>query len=118
MPDPKVHGPRHKAIDGLVKANLGSGRMTIELRTKTNMRYTAGRAANETVQVVNEAEVVPQKVVVAAHRRQTDRQADDNDCSARQPRRPCGRWGDDVISTNDVQQSASIVRALPRSHSP
>ena len=55
MPDPKVNGPRHKAIDALVKANLGSGRLTIDLRTKTNMRYTAGRAANETVQVVNEA---------------------------------------------------------------
>ncbi len=54
MPDPKVNGPRHKAIDALVKANLGSGRLTIDLRTKTNMRYTAGRAANETVQVVNE----------------------------------------------------------------
>ena len=42
MPDPKVNGPRHKAIDGLVKANLGSGRLRIELRTKTDMRYTAG----------------------------------------------------------------------------
>src|ERR1022692_2676335 len=46
MPDPKVHGPRHKAIDGLVKANLGPGRLAIDLRTKTDMRYTAGRAAN------------------------------------------------------------------------
>lgn len=54
MPDPKISGPRHKAIDALVKANLGSGRLTIDLRTKTDMRYTASRAANETVQVVNE----------------------------------------------------------------
>src|SRR5467141_3601210 len=30
-------------------------RLTIELRTKTDLRYTAGRAANDTVQVVNEA---------------------------------------------------------------
>jgi DNA repair ATPase RecN len=55
MPDPKINGPRHKAIDALVKANLGSGRLTIDLRTKTDMRYTASRSANETVQVVNEA---------------------------------------------------------------
>ncbi len=55
MPDPKINAQRHKAIDALVKANLGSGRLTIELRTKTDLRYTAGRAANETVQVLNEA---------------------------------------------------------------
>lgn len=55
MPDPKTSTQRHKVIDALVKANLGSGRLTIELRTKTDMRYTAGRAANETVQVLNEA---------------------------------------------------------------
>lgn len=54
MPDPKISGARHKAIDALVRANLGSGRLTIDLRTKTDMRYTASRAANETVQVVNE----------------------------------------------------------------
>jgi len=55
MPDPKINPQRHKAIDALVKANLGSGRLTIDLRTKTDLRYTAGRAANETVQVLNEA---------------------------------------------------------------
>lgn len=55
MPDPKTNAQRHKVVDALVKANLGSGRLTIELRTKTDLRYTAGRAANETVQVVNEA---------------------------------------------------------------
>lgn len=55
MPDPKTSPQRHKAIDGLVKANLGSGRISIEVRTKTGMRYTAGRAANESVQVLNEA---------------------------------------------------------------
>src|SRR6266849_6676774 len=55
MPDPKTNAQRHRVIDALVKANLGSGRLTIELRTKTDLRYTAGRAANETVQVVNEA---------------------------------------------------------------
>jgi len=55
MPDPKINAQRHTVIDALVKANLGSGRLTIELRTKTDLRYTAGRAANETVQVLNEA---------------------------------------------------------------
>jgi DNA repair ATPase RecN len=55
MPDPKVSPQRHRAIDGLVKANLGNGRLSIELRTKTGMRYTAGRAANESVQILNEA---------------------------------------------------------------
>src|SRR3954468_19948119 len=47
MPDPKINAQRHKAIDALVKANLGSGRLTVELRTKTDLRYTAGRSANE-----------------------------------------------------------------------
>jgi DNA repair ATPase RecN len=55
MPDPKTSPQRHRAIDALVKANLGNGRLSIELRTKNNMRYTAGRAATESVQVLNEA---------------------------------------------------------------
>lgn len=55
MPDPKAHPQRHRSIDGLVKANLGGGKLSIELQTKTGMRYTAERRASETVQVVNEA---------------------------------------------------------------
>ena len=55
MPDPKVNAQRHRGIDALVKSNLGSGRLEIQLRTKTDMRYTAGRGAQETVQVLNEA---------------------------------------------------------------
>jgi hypothetical protein len=55
MPDPKASPQRHRAIDGLVKANLGGGRLAIELQTKTGMRYTAGRGAADAVQVVNEA---------------------------------------------------------------
>ncbi len=55
MPDPKISPQRHRAIEGLVKANLGGGRISIELRTKTGMRYTAERGAAEAVQVVNEA---------------------------------------------------------------
>lgn len=55
MPDPRASPQRHRAIDALVKANLGSGRVSIDLRTKTGMRYTAGRGAAESVQVLNEA---------------------------------------------------------------
>lgn len=54
MPDPKANPQRHRTIDGLIKANLGNGRLKIALRTKTDMRYTAGRSAHETVQVLNE----------------------------------------------------------------
>src|SRR6266576_1969090 len=54
MPDQKANSQRYRTIDALVKANLGHGRLRIELRTKTNMRYTAGRGAHETGQVVNE----------------------------------------------------------------
>lgn len=55
MPDPKISPQRHRAIEGLVKSNLGGGRIAIDLRTKTGMRYTAERGAAEAVQVVNEA---------------------------------------------------------------
>src|ERR1700741_3600610 len=41
MPDPRTSPQRHRAIDTLVKANLGGGRLRTELRTKTGMRYTA-----------------------------------------------------------------------------
>jgi len=54
MPDAKANPQRHRAIDALVKANLGNGQLRIELRTKADMRYTAGRSAHETVQVLNE----------------------------------------------------------------
>ena len=37
-----------------MKANLGNGRVSIELRTKTDMKYTASRSAHDTVQVLNE----------------------------------------------------------------
>jgi hypothetical protein len=88
MPDPKVNGPRHKTIDSLVKANLGSGRLTIALRTKTNMLYTAGRAANETVQVLNEAGTA---VPVSLDRDQI--------------------FGADVFSQNEIEEMASSPAA-------
>jgi energy-coupling factor transporter ATP-binding protein EcfA2 len=55
MPDPKTNLQRHRAIDGLVKANLGNGRLTIEVRTRMDMRYTANSSAYESIQVLNEA---------------------------------------------------------------
>lgn len=54
MPDSKLYPQRHRAIESLVKANLGSGRIAVEIQTKTGMRYTADRADNESVQVLNE----------------------------------------------------------------
>lgn len=55
MPDPRTSPQRHRTIDTLVKSNLGNGRLEVELRTKTGMKYTAGRGANESVQVLNES---------------------------------------------------------------
>ncbi|MBK9031556.1 MAG: AAA family ATPase [Myxococcales bacterium] len=55
MPDPKVNAQRHRAIENLVKANLGGGRLKVQLKTKNGMRYVAERGAADAVQVVNEA---------------------------------------------------------------
>jgi energy-coupling factor transporter ATP-binding protein EcfA2 len=54
MPDPKADPQRHRSIEALVKANLGTGQLRVELRTRTDMRYTASRSFHETVQVLNE----------------------------------------------------------------
>lgn len=84
MPDPKISQPRYRAIDGLVKANLGGGRVAIELRTKTGMRYTAERSAAEAVQVLNE---VGKAVPVSLDRDQI--------------------FGADVFSQNEIEEIAS-----------
>ena len=88
MPDPKVNPQRHRAIDGLVKANLGNGRLKIELRTKTDMRYTAGRGAHESVQVLNE---VGTAVPISLDRDQI--------------------FGADVFSQNEIEEIASSAAA-------
>lgn len=88
MPDPKVNTARFRAIDGLVKANLGSGRLTIELRTKTDMKYTAGRSAHDTVQVLNE---VGTAVPISLDRDQI--------------------FGADVFSQNEIEEIASSPAA-------
>ena len=54
MPDPKVNGQRCRAIENLVKSNLGGGRLKVEVKTKNGVRYTAERGAGDAVQVVNE----------------------------------------------------------------
>lgn len=57
MPDPKIDQQRSRAIEGLVRANLGSGRLAVDVLTRTGMRYTAARSAAESVQVTNETGV-------------------------------------------------------------
>ena len=88
MPDPKTNSQRHRAIDALVKANLGNGRLKIELRTKTDMRYTAGRSAHENVQVLNEVGVA---VPISLDRDQI--------------------FGADVFSQNEIEEIASSPSA-------
>jgi AAA domain/AAA domain, putative AbiEii toxin, Type IV TA system len=84
MPDSKTNPQRHRAIDGLVKANLGAGRLAIELQTKTGMRYTANRGAADAVQVVNETGIA---VPVSLDRDQI--------------------FGADVFSQNQIEEIAS-----------
>lgn len=54
MPSAKTDGARLKVIDGLIKKNLGDGRIAVDIVTRSGMRYTAGRAYGEAVQVINE----------------------------------------------------------------
>jgi energy-coupling factor transporter ATP-binding protein EcfA2 len=88
MPDPKVSAARFRAIDGLVKANLGNGRLTIELRTKTDMKYKAARSVDDTVQVLNEIGIA---VPISLDRDQI--------------------FGADVFSQNEIEEIASSPAA-------
>lgn len=88
MPDPKANAQRYRTIDALVKANLGNGQLRIELRTKTDMRYTAGRSAHESVQVLNE---VGTPVPISLDRDQI--------------------FGADVFSQNEIEEIASSPAA-------
>lgn len=88
MPDAKTNLQRYRAIDGLVKANLGNGRLSIELRTKTDMKYTAGRSAHDAVQVLNE---IGTAVPVSLDRDQI--------------------FGADVFSQNEIEEIASSPAA-------
>jgi hypothetical protein len=84
MPDPKISPQRARAIETLVKANLGGGRLSVELRTKSGMRYTAERGATEAIQVINEAGTA---VPVVLDRDQI--------------------FGADVFSQNEIEEIAS-----------
>jgi DNA repair ATPase RecN len=88
MPDQKAYPQRHRAIDTLVKANLGNGRLRIEIRTKTDMRYTAGRSSHDTVQVLNEMGTA---VPISLDRDQI--------------------FGADVFSQNEIEEIASSPAA-------
>ena len=55
MPDPRTNPQRHKTLETLVRANLGNGHVIVELRTKSDMKYTAQRSVADSVQVRNEA---------------------------------------------------------------
>jgi hypothetical protein len=88
MPDPKANPQRHRAIEALVKANLGNGRLTIGLRTKMDMRYTASCSAHETIQVLNE---VGTAVPISLARDQI--------------------FGADVFSQNEIEEIASSPAA-------
>src|SRR5580692_5049869 len=88
MPDAKTNLQRFRAIDGLVKANLGNGRLSIEVRTKTDMKYTAGRSAHDAVQVLNEMGTA---VPISLDRDQI--------------------FGADVFSQNEIEEIASSPAA-------
>ena len=88
MPDAKTNLQRYRVIDSLIKANLGNGRLNIELRTKTDMRYTAGRSAHDAVQVLNE---VGTAVPISLDRDQI--------------------FGADVFSQNEIEEIASSPAA-------
>jgi hypothetical protein len=88
MPDPKANSQRYRGIDALVKANLGNGRLKIELRTRTAMGYTAGRSAHESVEVLNE---VGTAVPISLDRDQI--------------------FGADVFSQNEIEEIASSPAA-------
>lgn len=60
LPDAKIHPQRRRAIESLVNDNLGSGRLTIDVRTKTGIEYTAERGVGGSIVVRNRTgEVVP-----------------------------------------------------------
>ena len=88
MPDPKADPQRYRSIEALVKANLGTGQLRIELRTRTDMRYTASRSFHETVQVMNE---VGTAVPISLDRDQI--------------------FGADVFSQNEIEEIASSPAA-------
>lgn len=54
MPDQRANPQRYRALEALMKANLGSGRVQVDLRTKDGLHYRAERGDGEGVAVTNE----------------------------------------------------------------
>ena len=54
MPDSRLHSQRHKNIDSLIKGNLAGGKVSVALRTKDGLGYTAERRVHEEVLVSDE----------------------------------------------------------------
>ena len=54
MPDPADSRPRAKIIDGIVRGNLGSGTIALEVETKHGTSYRAERPWGDSVQVLDE----------------------------------------------------------------
>jgi len=60
IPDARIHSQRRRALELLVEGNLGPGRLTIDVRTKAGMQYSAERGAGDAIVVKNESgEAVP-----------------------------------------------------------
>jgi hypothetical protein len=61
------------------------------------------------VQVLHEAEIVAEKVVVAADGWQADRKTHDDNRGARPPRGQRRRRGGDAVIPSELQRSGSIM---------
>jgi ABC-type lipoprotein export system ATPase subunit len=55
MPDSSVAPSLHRAIDKLVKANLGNGQVEVEIETGNGLRYRVRRSGDDAPLVMNEA---------------------------------------------------------------
>ena len=60
VPDARIHPQRRRALELLIEGNLGPGRLTIDVRTRAGMQYSAERGAGDATVVKNESgEPVP-----------------------------------------------------------
>jgi hypothetical protein len=60
IPDARIHPQRRRALELLIEGNLGPGRLTIDVRTRAGMHYSAERGAGDATVVKNErGEAVP-----------------------------------------------------------
>ncbi len=55
MPDPADSRPRTKAMEGIVRSNLGSGMISLEVETKHGTRYRAEKPWDDSAQVLDGA---------------------------------------------------------------